>query len=269
MYQNKYSKNINRKNIQKLPSEIFIKILENIETINDLINVYDIFYNNKITIINEIDNYLKLVNFNDKKKNWLFKILYFHIESNIKLYLHEVKCEIRKNCLKNINELYEEHEIYKIIIDFYLKCNICEYKYNKKYLYVYKDFHECINCNNILCDKCCVQCINCDPNKNIIFYHCLYCKNECLETIRQEINKLNDELDSGLESDDDDEDFEKLRKLKLKYCKNILYLAYENKIYMDIDKKIDYTFKILDRKDYEKEKKIFRILDIVLNDNEG
>lgn len=261
MYQNKKKENIN------MSSDIFIKILKNIETINDLINMYDIFYNNRTTIINEIDYYLKTIKFKNKKKKWLFKILYFSIEIDIINYLIEDNDIKRKDFLKKIKGLYEEHEIYKKIIEFYLKCNICGYRYNKDYLYVYRDFYECLNCDNILCNKCCLECIKCDPDEDIIFHHCLYCKNECLETIKQEINKLTNELDSDLDSNDDDENFESLRKLKLKYCKNILCLAYEDKINMDIYKKIDYTFNVLDRKDYNKEKNIFKMLDIAFNNN--
>lgn len=272
--------------MQKLSSEIHIKIFENIDTIDDLINFYDISYNNKTIINDEVDKYLKLKN-KIKEKKRLFKIL-FPIEHKIREYIHEDDKTTKEIIIKKLKKMYNKSDLYKRIIDYYLTCDICGYKhnYNINGEYNYKTFHECINCDNILCSKCCIGCDFCSSMDDLIFHHCLNCRKECLKIIRMNIIKIDEylkynidyemendvlsDVNSDLDSDKSDSEEEnigseineksriikkrQLRKLKLKYCKNIINLAYDNKIRMDMIEKIDYAFNILNRKDYEEEK---------------
>lgn len=232
--------------INELPSEVSMKIIKDIKEINDLINIYDIFHNSRKIIIIEINKYLNIKDEKERIKYWIHDII-CPIEIKIKSYFDDDEIEEKKESLKELKILYKKHEIYKIIIGFYLTCNNCKYKYNVNNDYVYKHFYECLNCGNVICSECCTDCDYCNFG-DIILYHCLICKKDkCLKTIKKEINEIEEKIPSDVDSDDDNENFNYLRKLKLKYCKNILNLVYDQVMYLDEERKIDEVFDILNK----------------------
>lgn len=206
---------------------------------DDLIVLYDTFYLNKGIIITEIDKYLNIKNKIKKKNHWMSKIFYY-IENEIREYVLTIEDnsgdKYKRLLIENIDKIYKKHDIYKYIINFYLRCNDCNnyYKLKKD-----KQFYDCLNCDLIYCEDCCINCNKCD-NMKVIYKHCFYCKDyKCLESITNKIKNLKINESSKIDY------YSKLTELKAKYCLNKTEIIYKTQ-YPDIDEdKIDEIYDVL------------------------
>lgn len=171
-------------------------IVNKIDTIQELINFYDNNEHFKEYIIKNIEDY-----FIFKKDNFLKNILNmddpFYSELGIG-YMTDYE-EDKDDFLDEINKKFNEHIIYKKIIELTLKCNKCYYIYNTDNI---KHIYLCIYCDSYVCKECCINCDTCriydnklydDPRPNC---HCYDCQNKCLNNIEKRIyneNKLKKE----------------------------------------------------------------------------
>lgn len=234
----------------KLPNEIILKIIYNIDNIGDLINIYESSNNFKNLINKEIIKYFNEKNcsefykyfdqsdiFEDTGDLLVFfdncfqrKYLYVMIIGNNKLdsymidYLENYNEDIKNDNLIKIQNLYSKHIIYKIVLDSILYCSICKIN-NLKKISLYK----CFNCHKYICNECCIKCKECNIYKydNGVYYHCKYCKNKCFNNILEDLKNIN---------------FENTTK-KYKDIKDILLVEYTNRIDLDdIDYIEDHDF---------------------------
>lgn len=217
----------NKKN--NLPNEIFMKILYNIKTFDDLLNTYNIFKEHNYLIDIEIDKYLDIKNKTKRKRNWMHSIM-SEFQYYIELYITETDKEDKNLNLDILRKKYNKSEISKKIIKYDLKCDICDYIYDFKNT-IENHFYNCFNCNFIFCQKCCIECENCDPRDSLIYHHCLDCKNNCVIYIKKEINKtyrliLND---NNIYSKQKKTEY--MDNLIATYCKNMIKLVDEDELY--------------------------------------
>lgn len=200
---------------KEIPNEIISRIFHNIYdtyNIKDLIYVYNSCDYFKSMIENDIRKFLinlennkiqknKEIEGNDESdeenvndKNLWFKNSFIILETID--YIEEVKEdeeEIEKykldiftaknRRLEQLKEYYEKHEIYKIVLKHYVKCQICCINICENDNGIVNHINYCINCKKRICMKCstyCEFCRNhCDFNSYYHYYHCNNCKDEC------------------------------------------------------------------------------------------
>lgn len=145
---------------RNLPYEIIINILKYIDNIEDLITIYKISENVKKLIIKEIFLFLKMEE-NNRTYHFLNKLLIKFID-----YLNFYKImtdDVDKNKMgKIIKQKYNEHEIFRILIKYKLKCDNCKYIYNIENI---KNIYKCICCNKEICNDCDFKSFKCYPKR--------------------------------------------------------------------------------------------------------
>lgn len=171
---------MDRKN--KIPHEIFISILYNIEnmTIKDLINIYYAFYdynNYRKIIMFEFNKYLDFYissyenkddlsstdkDFENKNRN-IISLKLFNINREIEKILYRTEeDEIEEEYINRKNKMIKNLRInnsYIInnIINCFLKCYICKNNDINKM----ENIYSCSNCEDVICDNCCIKCNEC------------------------------------------------------------------------------------------------------------
>lgn len=176
---------INNK-INKLPNEIFLKILYNINDLSDLINIYDYFKKYRKLISYEINTYFK--NTDSKNDEHYLFILLKDIRHFLDGYITKDENTIKNKMINNIEKLYNSHYIYKIIINHYLMCEKCTYIIN---IYNYRHIYKCFICDKKICKNCNIKCHPCAPYNTKPFYHCKNCKEDYFYYINEKLNKFN------------------------------------------------------------------------------
>lgn len=184
MYKNKKEK-VNVKRKIDIPQEIFLKILEEMESIQDLINMYDIFKEYRHYIINSIYDYCQIFK---SGEHYLYKFLerfYELIDTEYIIGYEEDKDYIMKTLKHN----YNNHIIYRIIIESLLKCYKCKYIFDINKI---KHIYFCMYCYEYFCGSCCIKCDICYIYHDEEFrpqYHCSSCGNKCLHDIEKNFKK--------------------------------------------------------------------------------
>lgn len=93
--------------------------------------------------------------------------------------------------LDEIKELYNNHFIYKKIIDNNLFCQGCKYKINFDDLNNdNKHISKCYNCYKNFCENCNKRCYNCEMD-GYITHHCLKCEHKCFINLEYKLNNQN------------------------------------------------------------------------------
>lgn len=202
--------------INKIPSEIFVLILYNIEDmkVKDLINIYYSFYNHRKVIFYELNKYLDFYinedseldfdseNSENENDDYIYKNMIFlpldNIKKEINNILHNEIYEKEKefidrknNMLKKIN--VDNSNIINTIINCFLKCYICKNNNTNETDYIY----QCSHCEMTVCKKCCKKCYECWDG--YFYYHCNNCKDDICYTILLERRK------KAIENNDEDE----------------------------------------------------------------
>lgn len=245
------------KNIKDdLPNEIFMNILYNLKDFNDLLNTYNYFENHNYLIDIEIDKYLNIKNIKKKERNWMAKIL-SSIEFEIRLYIIEINKKDKKEKLENLGN--NKNDISKKIIKYHLRCDICDYIYKFNEI-IDRHFYNCINCEFIFCQECCIKCDNCDPYDSLIYYHCLDCNYNCVKYIKDKINKTHRSILNENNEYTKSKEKSNMENMVTAYCKNMIKMIDGDEIY-DI-------YNLLITKDFnDKNIQADRIL--IFNDNES
>jgi hypothetical protein len=218
-----------KKIYDKLPNEIIIKILNNINNTEDLINIYECFRKFKILMDNEIYIYLNIKE--ETRKYHFLNRHFYEIVNVLDLYIIEYNF-IYKYDKKWFKEIWNKHFIFQKVIKLILNCNTCEYIYDND---KHRNIYECINCEKKVCEKCCFSDYHCFPYEytNDDCHHCLECKDKCFTKIIKKFEK-------------------KYTTNEINYLKNITFKIYTkfidiNNIYgiedTDFDKKIKYFLK--------------------------
>lgn len=226
-----YKNNMN-KIYNKLPNEIIIKILNNINDTEDLINIYECFRNFKILVDNEIYRYLKIKE--EIRKHHFLNRYFSKIVHKLDLYTIEYNF-IYKYDKKSFKKIWNKHIILQKIIKFRLNCDICKYIYDNNN---HKNIYECINCEKKVCEKCCISDYHCFPYEytNDNCYHCLECKDKCFANIIK--------------------NFEKNNTVKeINYLKNIIFKTYTK--FIDINNINIYNIYDIEDTDFDKKIKNF------------
>lgn len=179
---------MNNNRLYILPLEIITKIISYVNDIKYLIFLYESSNFFKKLINNEILIFLQLKRNVIKEKHFLNNSL-TQIINTLDLYILENNF-MYKYEKKDFEEIWYEHNIFRKIIKFKLKCNTCKYIYNNNN---HKNIYECINCEKIICEQCCISCCSCFPhhNMNDECIHCFECENKCFKNIAKKIEKLN------------------------------------------------------------------------------
>lgn len=201
----------------KIPKEIILKIIYNIDNIEDLTKIYDFSKLIKNIIDDEIEmnfnkkDCLNIYKYYDQSKDFedgenlrnifeeCYKRKFFYIitirnkllESHIINYLESYD-EINKyNNLEKIKKIYKKHIIYKKIINSILFCSICRSDFIESI-----DLYKCFNCYKYICNKCCNKCKEC-KECNIYeyddynYYHCNYCNYKCFNNMSKILKDIN------------------------------------------------------------------------------
>lgn len=212
-------KNILKKGFKRdyLPSELVMNILYRLESFKDLKNAYKVFkYHNQL-IEQEIDDYL---NIRYKHKHWIHKL----IKSNnfIYDYINTDESDIWKDdkdeMLEEIKEMYNEDNISKKLIKYYLECYNCDYIFDEKR---FKHFQYCFNCEKTFCSDCYTECYKCDIKGNYPYYPCLKCKKQCAENAINDINNTHEIIINSYNFREREKYTDNLKSLITDFCVNI------------------------------------------------
>lgn len=177
---------INNNKINILPNEIFLRILYNINNLQDLINIYNCFKNYRKLIYYEINTYFKNICLKNDD-HYLFT-LFFNIIYYLNEYISKEENIVKDKMISKIKNIYNSHYIYKIIINRFLICEKCNYIIN---IYNYRHIYKCFICEKKICKNCITKCHPCIPYNTNVFSLCNKCKYDSFNYINKKLNKFN------------------------------------------------------------------------------
>lgn len=171
----------------------------------------------------------------------MFNIISF-LEKNINEYVEEYRIELKEYEKDKLDKIYNEDDISKKIIKYYLECYNCGYIYDG----MNKNFNYCFNCKNTFCDDCYIECKSCRCYGNKKNYHCYDCKSQCFNKTLKLIKNIYNSIlkEESIEKRDIMKDEYNLDSIVRNYCKNMINVIDYDDIY-DI-------YNILITKDYNR-----------------